>query len=53
MSLPFDRFSFEVIENQSPRISFSAGFADTPEVWRFELLHHPSGHHRLAVAVRT
>ena len=51
MSLPFHAFAFDLSVEQPPRISFSPELADDPDDWRFRLWS-PTGHHRLAVAVR-
>jgi 4'-phosphopantetheinyl transferase len=50
MSLPFDRFSFELTPGQPPRVSFSPALRDNAENWQFEL-GTPTEQHRLGVAV--
>lgn len=51
LSLPLDRFAFELRSGQLPRISFDPRLQDDPESWQFVQLR-PSARHQAALAVR-
>jgi 4'-phosphopantetheinyl transferase len=51
LSLPLDGFSLHLDPPNAPRISFAASIDDDPSSWQF-VQSHPSGRHRLALAVR-
>lgn len=50
LSLPLDRFWFELHESASPRITFAADLADEAHRWQFQQFR-PSSEHWMAVAL--